>query len=103
MQMDPEKVEAILRWLTPKDLQIFLGMYHFYQQYVRDYAKISFHMTDQLQLKSKEISWGEPKQKSFKKLKVDLIVAPILDIVDPNKLIVLKTDANGEAIGVVLM
>ena len=59
MRMDPEKVEAILRWPAPKnlqELQIFLGMSGFYRQYVRDYAKISVPMTDQLRSKSKEIS-----------------------------------------------
>ena len=37
--MDPEKVEAILRWPAPKNLQklqIFLGMSGFYRQYIRD-------------------------------------------------------------------
>lgn len=51
MRMDPKKVEAILRWPTPKklqELQIFLGMFGFYRQYVRDYEKISTPMTDQL-------------------------------------------------------
>ena len=64
MRMDPEKVEAILRWPAPKnlqELQIFLGMSGFYRQYVRDYAKISVPMTNQLQSKSKKISWGEAK------------------------------------------
>ena len=104
--MDPEKVEAILRWPAPKnlqELQIFLGMSGFYRQYVRDYAKISVPMTDQLRSKSKDISWGEDQHRSFEKLKVALAVAPILDIVDPNKLFVLDIDASGESIGVVLM
>ena len=70
---------------------------------MRDYAKISISMIDQLQSKSKDISWGKTQQKNFKKLKVVLAVAPILDIVDPNKLFVLEMDASGEAIGVVLM
>ena len=60
-------------------------------------------MTYQLQLKSKNIILGEAQQKSFEKLKVALAVAPILDIVDPNELFVLETDASGEAIGAVLM
>ena len=103
--MDSEKVEAILRWLAPKnlqELQIFLGMSGFYRQYVRDYAKIYVLMTDQLRSKSKDISWGEAQHISFEKLKVDLTTTPILDIPDPNKLFVLETDANGEAIGSVL-
>ena len=60
--MDPKKVEAILKWPAPKnlqELQIFLGMSGFYKHYVRDYAKISVLMTDQLRSKSNDISWGE--------------------------------------------
>ena len=51
MWMDPEKVEAILRWSTPKnlqELQIFSSMLGFYQQYVKDYAKISVPMIEEL-------------------------------------------------------
>ena len=36
-------------------------------------------------------------------MKVALVVAPILDIVDSNKPFVLKINANGEGIGAVLM
>ena len=106
MRMDIEKVEAILKWPAPRNLQelkIFLGMSGFYRQYVRDYSKIYVLMTDQLRKKSKEISWGEAQQRSFEKLKVALAVAPILDIVDPNKPFVLETNASGKVIGVVLM
>ena len=60
-------------------------------------------MTNQLQSKSKDIRWGEAQQKSFEKLKVALATTPILNIVDPNKLFLLEIDANGKAIGVVLM
>ena len=73
-------------------------MYGFYKQYVRDHVKISVPMTNQLQLTSKDISWGETQQKSFEKLKVALATAPILHIVDPNQPFVLETNANGEAI-----
>ena len=106
MQMDLEKVEAIFRWLSPKnlqELQIFLGISVFFSD---DTFKITQKFWFQwliIWLKSKEISWGEAQQKSFKKLKVALAVAPILDIVDPNELFVLETDASGEAIGAVLM
>ena len=60
-------------------------------------------MTDQLQSKSKNISWGEAQQKNFEKLKAALAATPILDIVDPNEPFVLQTDASGEVIGAVLM
>ena len=60
-------------------------------------------MTNQLQLKSRDISCGEAQLKDFKILKVALVAAPILDIVDPNEPFVLEIDANDKAIGVVLM
>ncbi|MCO5597630.1 hypothetical protein L7F22_051711 [Adiantum nelumboides] len=46
--MEPEKVESILRWPTPRNLeeQIFLGMSGFYRQYVKDYAKIAVPLTN---------------------------------------------------------
>ena len=43
------------------------------------------------------------QQQSFKKLKVALAAAHVLDIVDPNEPFVLETDASGNAIGAVLM
>ena len=60
-------------------------------------------MTNQLWLNSKDINWEEAQQKSFEKLKVALVAAPVLHIVDPNKPFVLEMDANGEAIEAVLM
>ena len=105
-RMDPEKVDAILRWPEPKnleELQIFLGMSGFYRQYVKDYAKIAVPLTDELKTKDKNIRWGDPQQKSFDKLKVVLVATPVLSIVDPNEPFVLETDASGEAIGAVLL
>ena len=104
--MNLEKVDAILKWSAPKtlqELQIFLCMLGFYRQYLRDYAKILVSMTDRLQSKSKEISWGEAQLQSFKKLKVALAAALVLDIVNPNEPFVLETDASGDAIGAILM
>ena len=60
-------------------------------------------MSDQLQSKSKEISWEEAQQQSFEWLKAALVIAPILDIVDPNKPFVLEIDASGDAIRAILM
>ena len=95
-RMDLDKVDAIIRWPTPKnleELQIFLGMSGFYPQYVKDYAKIAVPLTDELKTKDKTIRWGESQQKSFDKIKVAIAAAPILSIVDPNKPFVF--DASG--------
>ncbi|MCO5603397.1 hypothetical protein L7F22_057547 [Adiantum nelumboides] len=104
--MEPKKVESILRWPAPRnleELQIFLGMSDFYRQYVKDYVKIAVPLMDQLRTKTKNVSWRESQQKSFDKLKVAIAAAPILTIVDPNEPFVLETDASGDAMGAVLM
>ena len=88
LRMDPEKVQAILEWPEPKnleELQIFLGMSGFYRRFIRDYAKIAVPMTNQLKGKGKTFEWGEDQKKSMQKLKVAIATAPILYIVDPNK------------------
>ena len=70
---------------------------------MRDYVRIYVPIIDQSQLTSKEISWGEAQQRSFKELKATLVITPILNILDPKEQFALETHANGEAIGVVIM
>ena len=104
--MDASKVDAIMRWPVPQsmeELQIFLGMAGFYRKYVKDYAKISVPMTDQLKGAAITFHWGEEQQRSFDKLKVALATAPTLAIVDPHKPFVVETDASAKAVGVVLI
>ncbi|MCO5600686.1 hypothetical protein L7F22_054801 [Adiantum nelumboides] len=105
VHMDMSKVDAIVHWPHPtnlEELQIFLGLAGFYRKYVRDYAKIVVPMTDQLKGKGKTFTWDEEQQRSFEKLKVALASAPILAIVDPTKSFVVEIDASDRAIGAVL-
>ena len=49
IRMDPEKVDAILKWPHPgnlQELQMFLGLVGFYRKYIRDYDKIAIPMTN---------------------------------------------------------
>ena len=104
--MDPDKVDAIVRWPHPtnlEELQIFLGLAGFYCKFIQDYAKITVPMTNQLKDKGRSFTWGEEQQHSFDKLKVAIATAPILAIVDPHKPFVVETDASATAIGAVLI
>ena len=61
VMMDPAKVEAILKWPHPKnieELQIFLGLAGFYRKYIKDYAKLSVPMTNQLKDKGCTFNLG---------------------------------------------
>ena len=49
IRMDLEKVDAILKWPHPRnlqELQMFLGLAGFYHKYIREYAKIVVPMTN---------------------------------------------------------
>ncbi|MCO5561329.1 hypothetical protein L7F22_014950 [Adiantum nelumboides] len=73
------KVNAIVHWHHPtnlEELQIFLGLVEFYPKFIRDYAKVSVLMTDQLKAHA---------------------------IVDPTKPFVVENDASDRAIGAVLL
>ena len=73
IRMDPEKVDAILKWPHPcnlQELQMFLRLTGFYHKYIRDYAKIAIPMTNQLKAQGKFFTWGSEQQSNFHKLKV---------------------------------
>lgn len=105
IMMDPEKLEAILHWPHPmnlEELQIFLGLLAgFYHKYIKDYAKLSVLMTDQLKNQGQNFNWGENQQCNFDRLKVAIVFAPILAVVDPCTPFVVKIDAGDKAIGAI--
>ena len=44
LQMDPEKVKAVLKWKPPlgiKDLQKFIGFTNFYRRFIYNFSKIT--------------------------------------------------------------
>ena len=89
VQMDMTKVNAIMHWPHPtnlEELQIFLGLAGFYCKYVCNYAKIAIPMTDQLKSKGKHFNWQEEQQSNFDTIKQALSIAPILAIVNHTKL-----------------
>ena len=106
IQMDMAKVNAILHWPHPtnlEELQIFLGLAGFCRKFVHQYARIVVPMTDQLKTKGKTFTWNKEQQASFNKIKVALASAPILAIVDPTKPFVVETNASDRSIGAVLL
>ena len=104
IKMDQEKVKAITKWLEPKnfkEIQAFLGFANFYQRFIQDYLKVVTPLTT-LTKKEQPFNWGKKQQDAFHGLKKKFILAPILASFDPEKKIILETDASDQALGLCL-
>jgi len=110
IQMDEAKVKAVLDWPQPttvKELQSFLGFVNFYRRFIEGYSRITAPLTNMTRKDpdgcSKQgrqsFTWGKEAESSFQELKKRFTSAPILATFDPERRIVLETDASDYAIG----
>ena len=97
-------VKAITEWPRPskqKEVQQFVGLAQFYQQYIKKFAAIALPLTALLG-EGTAFSWDEDKERAFNSLKEAISKAPVLRIFDPDLPSTVETDASGFAIGAVL-
>jgi transposase InsO family protein len=96
VRMDPAKVSAVKEWGTPrnvKDVQAFLGFANFYRRFIGGYSKIVAPLTA-LTRKDTPFNWTRDCQTAFEDLKTAFTSAPILQHFDPDREIVVETDAS---------
>lgn len=74
------------------DLRSFLDLAWYYRKFIRNNAGISKDLTDLL--KKGIFKWSDKAQSSFETLKNALVFAPVLDLQDFTKVLVLETDAS---------
>jgi hypothetical protein len=101
VKMDPSKVEAVQKWPRPQnvtEVQEFLGFANFYRRFIKGYSGMATPLTN-LTKKDKAFLWTENEQFAFDELKRRFTVAPILAIFDPDRAIVVETDASDYAVG----
>jgi hypothetical protein len=101
VKMDPRKVEAVQQWPVPKtvtEVQEFLGFANFYRRFVKGYSGVATPLTNMTK-KERPFDWTANEQAAFDELKKRFTEAPILIIFDPEKEVVLETDASDYAIG----
>ena len=101
---DPEKVEAVRNWPSPKcvqEVRSFLGFVGYYRRFCPDFATISRPL-NLLTSKESSFKWDEEEETAFQTLKRLLTEAPILTYPDPSRPYILDTDASNEAAGGVL-
>ena len=105
LRMDPNKVEVIKNWPSPKsifEVKSFHGLASFYQKFIRNFSGISAPMMDTMKKRHKSFHWTEEAQKRFNLLKKKIAEQPILVLPDFKKTFQVKFDASGFAIGAVL-
>ena len=101
---DPEKVESVKKWPTPKnvhEVRQFLGLAGYYQRFIAGFADIAAPLSD-LTRDDTPWAWGEPQNKALESLKKALSSAPVLMVPDPRKEFVVETDASGFAVGAIV-
>jgi hypothetical protein len=102
--VDPEKIEAIKGWTTPKnviEVRSFMGLVGYYKRFIACFSRIS-HLITSLQRKEKKFQWTEECERSFQQLKKRLTSDPILRIADPNEDFIVCTNECKEGLGGVL-
>jgi hypothetical protein len=105
LRMDPDKVEVIKNWPSPKNIfevRSFHGLASFYRKFIRNFSGISAAMMDTVKKKHKSFHWIEEAEKSFNLLKRKITKQPVLVLLDFQKTFQVKCDASRFAIGAVL-
>ena len=104
IKMDPEKVNAILKWPEPtnvKQVCAFLGLGNFYRHFIKDYAIISRPMVD-LTCKDVVFNFGDKEKALFETLKAAFTTAPVLQYPDQDCEFCLETDTSEFTVGGVI-
>jgi hypothetical protein len=103
--VDPENIKSIMDWPTTKyvvDIRSFMGLAGYYRRFIKGFSKIGYPITS-LQEKGVKFIWTIECEETFQQLKHLLTNASVLKIADPNKDLLMYTDACKEGLGGVLM
>ena len=102
---DPDAVEAVLTWKSPKtehQLTRFLGFANYYREFIKGYADKVYPMQQLMRHKGKKFTWNNAAEESFQRIKKELCEAPVLGMPTEKGMYVLDTDASVVAISGIL-
>jgi transposase InsO family protein len=104
IEVDPEKVEVIHNWKTPRSVrgvQSFLGFCNFYRRFIQDYGSIAKPLV-QLTHKDHPFEFDQSCRDAFQELQKRLTSAPLLRHYDPDLESMIETDASDGVIAAIL-
>ena len=87
IKMKKEKVKRVLDWLTVKgvkNIQKFLGLTNYYQQFIKDFTAIARLLYNIIKKDHKQ-EWIKRQEVTFKKLKKRFTKEPVLAALDLDK------------------
>ena len=105
ISIDPNKVQDVLNWKSPKSvhqIRQFLGLAGYYRRFILDFSKIAQPMTRLLQKEAKFV-WSPACEEAFQALKKFLTTSPILAQPDIDRPFDVYCDALKMGLGCVLM
>ena len=105
IQVDPNKVEAVINWRRPSsitDIRSFLGLASYYRRLIPDFSSLALPLT-RLTRKGISFVWDDSCEQSFQELKTRLTSAPVLAVPSGVEGFEVYTDAFRQGLGVVLM
>ncbi|KAJ9556412.1 hypothetical protein OSB04_011026 [Centaurea solstitialis] len=101
----PAKVEAVMKWETPKSptkIRSFLGLAGYYHRFIQDFSKVAVPLT-KLTRKNVSFIWGELQQSAFETLRQKLCEALVLMLPEGVEDMTVYCDASYHGLGCVLM
>ena len=101
IRIDSDKIAKMVTLSPPtnlKELRSRLGLFSYYQQYIKEFSEITRLMYELIQKedgKPVPFEWTLARQKAFEVIKVKLAMTPVVIHLDFDKLFILYTDASG--------
>jgi hypothetical protein len=102
VKVDPERIQAILRYPVPKNQKQFLDICNFHQQFIVNYASYVEPLLVLLR-KGNKWNWSPICQNAFETLRAKFADSIHLVHPDEKKGYIINTDASVKAIGGVLL
>ena len=96
INMDPVKIETIIKWetfKTVKKVQRFLEFVNFYRKFIKKNSQLVMPLTNLVKQNTK-FDWSDATNETFSKLKQIFVTAPLLIQFDNMGETVLETNAS---------